>query len=209
MMVPPSDGAGGESRGMPDPIAAPPAPGRRRRTRSVATPQQKVAVASVAALGVFVAAFGDAAPTGHAVVDLIYRAGFVAVLAVAGSRARRWALVVASAVAAAASLGPALVAAVIALIGSAVLVGTDQRNRVWGASIGALVALALLNLHLDLFFGASAIAAGLAAAVVLRSGYRNTARRVRVRLRRWIIGATVVLAASSVLAIVQAEVPNT
>ncbi len=206
MMVPPSDGAGGESRGMPDPIAAPPAPGRRRRTRSVATPQQKVAVASVAALGVFVAAFGDAAPTGHAVVDLIYRAGFVAVLAVAGSRARRWALVVASAVAAAASLGPALVAAVIALIGSAVLVGTDQRNRVWGASIGALVALALLNLHLDLFFGASAIAAGLAAAVVLRSGYRNTARRVRVRLRRWIIGATVVLAASSVLAIVQAVV---
>jgi len=150
----------------------------------------------VASLGrVFAALFASTAPTGVSGVDVVYRAAFAVVVVLAGSRARRWALVVASLLVAVASLGPALFAGAVALALAAFLASRNRRDRVYGAAVGALVSFAALHLSLDLILGDSVLVVAIAAGVLVASGYRNTSRRVR---RRWKLGGIVVAIAMAV-----------
>ena len=165
---------------------------RRRRRRSSSTPEQRISVAIITAFGCVAGAFSPGAPTGHTVVDVAYRIAFVGIMAIAGSRARRWSLITGSAIAAIGSIGFALFGAVIALTLSVFLVGRDQRNRVYGAAIGLLIALSLLRLEVGGFVGSSALVAAAGSGVVLFSGYRMMKRRTRQRIR-WAAAAVAVL----------------
>lgn len=155
--------------------------------RSRPTPSQVVIVRCVVAIGAVLGALSGGAPTGHVVVDVVYRAAFVAVLAVAASRARRAAVIIAAALAAAGSLGVGLVYGGAALIMAAAMVGSDVRNRVYGAVIGVLIGMSLLRLQLDWFLGASALVAALAASLLIGSAFRVSRANERRRVR-WALG---------------------
>lgn len=180
-----------------------PAMGRRR---SVATTEEKVVVGVIAALGAVGALLSSASPTGHTVIDALYRVGFVVLLTLAASRARRWSVVIGSALAAVGSLGLALVAAVIALLLAVFLVGRDVRSRVYGAAIGALMGFALLRLELGGFLGSSVLIAIVASGCVFFSAYRTASRRAKARLRLGSAIAGLVIVVGASLAIYQAAV---
>jgi len=177
------------------------------RRRSVATRQQKVAVGGIVAIGALLGALSSGAPTGGP-IDVVYRALFVGILSLAASRARRWSVIVASAIAACASLGFGLLVAGLALVMAVFLVGRDLRSRVYGAAIGALVGTALLRLEIDWFLGASALVGTGAAAVLLWSGYRVSGRRTRRAWRRAAIGVGVLGAVGVAMSLYQAVTFN-
>lgn len=175
----------------PRPDAAP--VGAPKRRRSVISSSQKAVLIGMVAAAAVLGALSPGEPTGHGVVDALYRALFVAVLALAASRARRWSVIVASAVAAAGSVGIGLLFAGIALLMAVFLVGRDLRNRVYGTCVGALIGMACLRLDVEWFLGASALLAVVASGLVFWSGYRVCRRSTR-RVIRWVgVGATVVL----------------
>lgn len=161
----------------------------RRRRRRTATPVQRLAVTVVASLTGLAVLFADAHPTGVGAVDAVQRVAVAVLLVLAASRARRWALVWASAVAAAASLGWGLLLGLIALGLSVFLIGNNRRDRVYGAVIGGLVAIALFHLQLDWFLGERTLVALIAAVPMLASGFRNSTRKYR---RGWLIAGAVV-----------------
>lgn len=173
---------------------------RRRRPRRP-TPLQVRAIALIAVLAAAAAILGPPAPTGVSWIDAFYRAGFAVVLTLAGSRARRWSLIVASCLIAVSALGLALLAGAAALALSVFLVGRNRRDRVYGATVGGLLSVASMHLSLGLFVGSSALVCAVAVVVLGISGYRNTSRRVR---RWWKVAMAVgagVLACGSVAAI--------
>lgn len=171
-------------------------PERISRRRSVATVEQRMAVAAVVSVVAAGGAFMSPEPTGWWFVDALYRAAWVASLGLAGSRARRWSLVIGSTVCAIASLGIFLLAAVVALFLSVALVGRNQRNRVYGAAVGSLVGFSALGLAVGGPSGLETAIAFAVGAIIAWSGYSNTSRVVRKRWRRgalalmglWILG---------------------
>ncbi|MEZ5321376.1 MAG: DUF4012 domain-containing protein [Microthrixaceae bacterium] len=155
---------------------------------------------AIACVGALAAVLTSGAPTGIWFLDGIYRALFVVVLTYAGSRARRWGLILASAVAAAGSLGIGLLIAFVAFATAVALVGANRRNRVAGALVGALTALALLRLQIHLFDGLSALVAAVAASVLVGSTWKvlhRSTKRMAVLLVSASLGVLLVGAAIS------------
>ncbi|HEX2577959.1 MAG TPA: DUF4012 domain-containing protein [Aquihabitans sp.] len=139
-----------------------------------------IGVVTVVAAGL--GALADTAPTGLATIDAVERAGFAALVVLAGSTARRWAMVVGPVVVAVAGDGWYVLAGFAGIALTGVLVAQDRRSRVLGAVTGGLVAVGVLHLG-DHGRGLGAVLALAAAAPVLASGYANAPRLRRRRVR--------------------------
>ncbi len=168
-----------------------------RRRRSVLSPAQKYVLIGMIAGGAILGVLSPGEPTGHSVIDAAYRALFVGALGMAASRSRRWALIIAAAVATAGSIGLGLIFGATALLMAVFLVGRNLRNRLYGTCIGVFVAMACLRLEVDLFVGSSALIAAVAAGFVLWSGYRMSRTRSRKLCRR-AVGIALLLGAVGV-----------
>ena len=145
------------------------------------------------------AALNDVEPSGHPVADRLASAIFAAVLAWAGARARRWTWCVLAPI----SLG--LASDLLALVaggGATVLtvrsMGGARPERLVGATVGGLSALALLDARDLGFHGSSALMVAAATAPVLASGYRHASRRTRARIRRMAGAGGLVLAVAAI-----------
>lgn len=169
-----------------------------RGRRSRVTAEQRTALICVVAGAAVLGAFSPGEPTGHSAVDLVYRSALVAIVALAGSRARRWTLVVGAGLAAGFGDAVGLAFGAVALVTAAIQAATGSRDRVVGAVIGALVAAGVLRLEVVSTTGVSAIVAALAVGIVVWSGYHQSARPVRRRVRR----ALLVVAAVAVVGVV-------
>jgi hypothetical protein len=136
----------------------------------------------------------DVAPTGTWLADRLLAAGFVALVAAAGSCARRWTwFVVAGAGLALADGRIAQVCGLVALVLALASTGPVRPHPAIGAAVGGLGTIALLHATDLGFVGSSALAAGVAVAPVLVSGYRHAARGSQ-RLARWgVLAAGVVV----------------
>lgn len=186
-----------------DAVAADDAP-HRSRHRSRMSPSQQRIIVGVALCGGVLGALSPGEPTGQPVVDAVYRGLFVAGLALAATRARRWTLIVGSAVAVVGSIGLGLLCGGIALVMAVFFAWRDIRNRIYGAVLGTFLALALLRLDVDWFLGASLLLAAVATGLVLWSCYRVARRRTR-RAMRWIaVTAGVVVVVGTGMAVYQA-----
>jgi hypothetical protein len=150
-------------------------------------------VAVAAGLGALLA---DGAPTGLAVVDLLWRFAFAFVVTLAAAYSPRWAWVVTSGVAAAGAVGAdayVVAVALVVLVASIVVSITPRRNPVLGALVVAGAMQVLLRLP-DLGpTGFTALLAAAACLPVLISAYRRVGRRVQRRVRRVGLGAAVAL----------------
>lgn len=151
----------------------------------------------MAATVTVVVLFTDAAPTGTWWIDAVYRAGFAIATVLAGSRARRWNLLIAAALVAIGSDGWMLVPAATALLLGIVMAWMDLRDRIVGAAAGGLVAWAALNLAWPTSpTAATAVLAALAVVPLWISAYRNARRPTR----RWIERSGLVAVALIVIA---------
>ncbi|MCU1369042.1 MAG: hypothetical protein JWO77_236 [Ilumatobacteraceae bacterium] len=122
-------------------------------------------------------------PTGVAVLDAVETAALIGLMVLAGSRSRRWALIVAAACVAGMGTGAGVVVGLTAMAVTAVLVFTDRRSRVLGGAAGGLIALGALDLPTGGIRGSSALLALGAFLPILISGYRNSPRRIRRQVR--------------------------
>ena len=146
----------------------------------------------VAAAAVAAAVLSSAAPTGWTAVDVVYRAGFAAVVAMASVRARRWTLIWAAALATAAAGGWVAVPASLALAAGIALQVLHRRDRWARAAVGGTTAVCLLMLEWPTFALGSALVAAVAVAPVLVTGYLRMHHRNRPYV--WAgLGAAVVL----------------
>ena len=181
-------------------------PGVRSRhgRRSEASREQQLAVTAVVVIGALVSLAFDAAPTGHGWIDAVERAALVVVCGLAGSRARRWSLVVGATVATIGSLGGVLLLSLGALALAVLLIARDLRDRVWGAATGVLVGAAALGLSVGAFTGASALVAAAAVLPILWSGYRSSRSPTRRRARFLALGVVVVGGIGAITALVLA-----
>ncbi len=103
---------------------------------------------------------------------------------VAGSRARRWSLLIAAGLVALGSDGWDLLPALAASVIGVALAWTNQRNRIAGAVAGALIGWAALHLSWPASpTGATALLAGLSVVPLWVSAYRIAPRVVRRRIR--------------------------
>ena len=152
------------------------------------------AIAVVAAVAAAVAF--DASPTGSAPIDALYRAALVVACTLAGSRARRWTLLWASAIATAAAGLPVQVLAGLATVASAVVLAKHLRHRLVGAAIGAAAGLSVLDLVRPSPSGATAVVAAVALAPLLWSGWRRSSRPTRRVVVGLTVAATVVVLAA-------------
>ncbi len=155
----------------------------QRRSKHL-TVHEKYGVAVAGVVAGVVCGLADTAMTGNRWIDLVYRIALGVGMAVAGCRARRTPLVVSSAVAATATVGPAQFLAVGACVLGAVLAVRDVRSRYGGAIVGGCVAIAALHLSVpgpDL--ATVAVAVGVCCMVMV-SGYRNARRSHRRTIRR-------------------------
>lgn len=168
--------------------------GRRPRFRSRATRAEGAAIAAIAALAaVLLVLSSDAAPTGIRWLDAAYLAGAAAATTVAGSRARRWSILVSAAIVAVGAEGLGLICAIAALGIGMYLAYTDRRSRITGAIAGALVVLVAGSLRWPVSpHGASTVLAILAILPLWRSGYLVARRNTRRALRRCALGAVAV-----------------
>jgi hypothetical protein len=167
-------------------------------TRQDAGPStvQRVAVWVVALVGGLVAATAsEASPTAWPLADAVERALLVALCALAGSRARRWTLLWAGAVALVCGGTTARVLGLCIVATTGALFLLHRRDRVVGAALGAAAGLAALDLQWPTGSGLTALVAAIAIAPLLLSGFR----RAGSRPRRWIalggvaVGVLVVL----------------
>lgn len=161
------------------------------------------AIAGSAALAVGVS---GAAPTGIELVDSVYVGGFAATVAYLAGTARRWTWFVPPGVAAplaADGLAAGCAAASIVIGLWSVVRGTRSRSR--AAVVAGLGVAALLRTEPVGFHGLTALAAALATAPVMISGYRNTSRRARRRIGQVALavgGATVLMLAGGAVGVV-------
>lgn len=176
-----------------------------RGRRSAATPQQRIALGALLVVAAVAGVLCPGAPTGHPAVDAVYRGAFVCLFTLAASRARRWTLAVAAIVPVVFGDSAGLLTGVFAVGISAIAAFNNARDRVLGASIGTLVAVGLLRLDVQWFTGSSAALAGGAAALVLWSGYRQSRRQTRRRVRRIALGCAGFLALGCALLGLQAS----
>lgn len=159
-------------------------------------------------LGVVVIAFvaaaaavtlSSAAPTNTGWIDAVERGLAVGAVAIAGSKARRWALVLGSVLVSIAAPWPLLVLGLIALATNVFLVETRTRSRVLGAAVGAVVALLALGLSLPGPTGLETLVGLVATVPVVVSGYRRSSRAVRRSVRRGVWVLLAVLAVGTVI----------
>lgn len=142
------------------------------------------AVWAVAAVAAVAAGVSGASPTGWAVSDVAWTAGFALVVVLGAARARRWTwLVLAGVAATAAQGGVQLALALVALAVAFVAAALDRRSRpyqpVVGAVVGGLAVQVLLRLHDVDPAGASALITAAATTPALLSGLRRCSPRVR------------------------------
>lgn len=156
-------------------------------------------------------ALAGAQPTGTAGVDHLLAGALAAAVTLAASRAQRGPVLAAVAVGLGLARGPvlafALSAAATALVGAT----RPSRDRAWGAATGALAVQALLRLDPIGPHGTTALAAGMAATVVLVSGYQRSRPREKRQVRRVVLAvggltALVVLAYGALLLTVAGDV---
>jgi hypothetical protein len=174
---------------------------RRERSRSRYR-QARVTVALVAFAAAIGGALAGCHPTGLAGVDPLYGAAVAAGVTLAGSRAGRSSLLVLTAAAATLSRSWLLVPAFGALGLAFASTFHRRSHRRIGAIVAALGVEVLLRWPGRGFQGMTAIAAVLAVAPVLISGWRHSRRRTRRRLSRAALGlaaVVVVLGAPAVL----------
>ena len=145
----------------------------------------------------------DAAPTGILAVDIAWRAGAAAGLALLASRATRASWLWMTAIATVAAVGGwALVLAAPALALVAYTTRLKVRPRTYGAAIGALSAGALLLLP-DLGpHGTTSLIVAAAVVPVGVTAYQRSSRRVRKKMRRGALWATVAVVVAGVAAAV-------
>jgi hypothetical protein len=175
-----------------------------RRRGHQTTPAERTAVVVVAALGGLVGAFAPAQPTAWTPTDIALRAGAVAVLSLAASRARRWTWIVGAGLAAVGApsglwFGVGVTAVLASLVGVAI-----PRRRLSGAVVGALTGVVLLHLpdH-GVNFG-SALLVLAASGPILVSAYAVSPRRVRRRVHRTLLVAVALVALGSIVAAIGA-----
>lgn len=155
----------------------------------------------LAGVGAALAVLGsDAAPTGLAAVDALYRAGLVALLVVAGARARRWSLLLGAGITAACAVGPPRAGALVALVIILVMVVADRRSRVADAAVGGLVGLGALSLQVGGPLGVETLLAAVATVPILYGAYRYTSKRAQRRWRRGLLAVSIAAVVATVLA---------
>ncbi len=140
------------------------------------------------------AAAVHAHPTGSGVSDVLVAVFFGGFVAAAASRARPWALAVASGIAAAAGSGPWVVVACVALavcLVDAMVIDVPHR-RVLGALVGAVDVQVLLRMP-EGRLAVNSLAAVVAVGCIVWSGRELALARIRHRSKRvWIVAGTLV-----------------
>lgn len=170
--------------------------GRRRRST---TPAELAALVGLAvAAGLVAVLASDAAPTSTGWIDAVERAGFATLVTLAGSRSRRWALVVGAALVGVAADGGWQLVGMAALLGTATLAFLGSRDRLAGAAIGGLIANTALHLEVGGPLGLESLVAMAATVPILVSAHRLLGSRLR---RRWRIAGIVALVGAGVLAV--------
>lgn len=187
---------------------------KRSHRKSSLTDGQRQMIAAVCVMGcVLVAVTSDAAPTGHMIIDALYRCGFMVATVLAASRARRWSLVIASGLVLIGSTTFMLVPAIAGIVLAGALAWEDRRDRVLGAVSGLLVAWCALNLVWPTSTGSTALLAAAAVVPLWFSGYRvarsSSRRRIRFGLLACACVVVVGVAIAGVVVITQRKVLNT
>lgn len=165
-----------------------------------------VAVGAVAAASAVGVAAAGLQPTRTAWVDTMWSGALGAVVAAAGSRARRWVLVAVAGVAAVVAAGAAvwfgLAAAVVGLVAAV----RGRRARVSGAVVAALAVQGLVRIGEWSWapVGTSAVVGGVCVAAVVVSGWRHSGRRVRTVSVRVAGGLVLLMAVASLGFVVSA-----
>lgn len=167
--------------------------GAERRNRKRVPTWQVIVVAAIAAMSGIGAVFADLEPTGYRAVDVVWSLLLGAGVVVAGSRSRRWALLVCAGLAAVSASGWITLVGLGALVVAIVAAAGDRRSRILGALVAGLSVQALVRID-DWSWapvGASAVVAGVALGLVVVSGWRNARRRWRRPVLRaaWISAA--------------------
>lgn len=164
-------------------------PPKARRRRKPATPTQILSITAICTLaGVLAAISSDASPTANPLLDAMWRTALVTLCTVAGSRARRWSLVVAAGMVTIGAADWWSLAGLAAIATTFGLAWDGRRNRILGAVAGALIGLTALHMGWPTTTFATAAVGAVAVGIVCASAYRTSGRRVRRRVR---IGATV------------------
>lgn len=197
-----SDDRPTEARPIPEEDAKPVSITGRRRSEAESLVQAEVFV--IAALVAALAVVAPTTPTGNGVIDAVERAAFTFLMALAGSRARRWPLVVGATVVGALASGTSLLYGLVALAGVTALVVTDRRSRQVGAAMGGLIGVGAMHLDLGGFTGSSFLVAAVACGLILWSGYQVSGQAVRHRCRRAAAGVGIAIAACLVLSLAAA-----
>lgn len=162
---------------------------RRRRHRRT-SPAEKRVIAGVTVAASLVAACSSVSPTGLGVADVVYRAGFAAIVVLAASRARRWTWLVLAGGAAAITPLDAWLVATVAAVAMAVYGAMVRRRRVYGAVTAAFAVQVLLRAPELGTRGLSALLVAAIIAPALVSGCIHAPRRVRTT---WLRGALVLV----------------
>ena len=146
-------------------------PRQLRPQRSASDPLARQAVWFIAlAAGVVAAWTSDASPTGNSTIDR-FEVGFaIFAVALAGSRARRWTLLVGSAVATILAPIPISIVSALGLFGTVRLFNATKRNRSAGAAIAGTIGVGAANL------AAFGLVTTVAAAIAHRCRHRSTRR---------------------------------
>lgn len=172
-----------------------PAPRRRPRHASIRR-RETWAVRAVVVAAALGGALTEASPSGSGVADRVLTAGFVALLAAAGSSAKRWTWFVAAGAGLALAEGRvALVCGLVALGLALVSTGPVRPHPAVGAAVGALSGLALLRATGPDVQGGSALVAAAAVLPLVVSGHRHAGHASRRRTRRVLAGAALAVGA--------------
>lgn len=178
------------------------APQRRRsRRKSGLSDAQRSWILAITIMGVMLGlGTTDADPTGHDLIDTIYLTVFIVMTTLAGARARRWSLVIASGLALIGTTTYMMIPPAAAFAIAAVLAWQNRRDRVLGALVGALVGVSVLNLVWPLTTGFTAVLAAAAVLPMFVSGYRVARSHNRRRIRMGLLIALVVVIVGSAAA---------
>lgn len=191
--------AGAGTLSVRNAATAPAAPAKRakpssRSRRSSRRQRELWAAWAVVGVAAIAGAFVEVSPSGTGWADRLLAAGFVALLAAAGSSAKRWTWFIAAGVGLTLSEGRvALVCGLVAIALALVSTGPIRPIPAVGAAVGGLSGLALLRAADIGFHGSSALLVAAAVAPLLLSGYRYAGRRTRRRTRRILVGSAAVL----------------
>lgn len=157
-----------------------PLPAVSRARRNPVRGQQPMYVAVIAAASGVLAAAARMEPTGSVFVDVLLVAGAAAAVTWAAATAPWWLVAAVSLLAAGLGSSPIWVAAGLVGVALACVIGAERRNMPWARSLAVLLAVQVLaRCKVGLFFGASALVACVALAIVFVAGVRRRPSTVR------------------------------